>query len=165
MNRGVSVGLVVAVLASSSLFGCKDQAKCDEALATARKSMQDEFLDMALARQWRDHAGKTCGAGPEVDALDKEIVAKEAAIVKAAEDKAKAEADAGKAAIERAGKIWSAFDKAQKDEKDEDKSKSALKKAKKKADKLVKGLTPAYGKQVLDYNKKAYKKRQKALAD
>ncbi|MEN9581880.1 MAG: hypothetical protein RJA70_4889, partial [Pseudomonadota bacterium] len=60
MMVGVLFGLTMSFVA------CQDQQKCNQALETARKSMQDDYLDMALARQWREHAGSTCGAGPEV---------------------------------------------------------------------------------------------------
>src|SRR5690606_24645685 len=53
------------VLAAGLLVGCKNQQKCDEALQTARQALQDDYLDFALARQWREHAGKICGAGSE----------------------------------------------------------------------------------------------------
>ncbi len=161
MNRGVMAGLLVVAVSGAGLVGCKDQQKCDEALATARKSMQDEFLDMALARQWRDRAGKMCGAGPELETLDKEILDKEAAIIKAAEDKAKAEAEAGQKAIEEAGKVWSGYD----DLEDKEKDKKALKKAKKEAQKLEKGLAVEYAKQIRAYNEKQFDKREEALDD
>jgi hypothetical protein len=151
--------MLVMGLNAGWLAGCKDQAKCDEALATARKSMQDEFLDMALARQWREHAGKLCGVGAQLTALDQEILAKEAAIAKAVEDKAKAEADAGKKALEDAQKVWKGFDKLE----DKEKTEEALSKASKKADKLLTGLAPDYAKQVQDYNKQQKSKRKKSL--
>lgn len=159
MNRCVSMSLLALSLSGVGLLGCKDQAKCDEALATSRKAMQDDFLDMALARQWRDRAGELCGAGSELDTLDKEILAKEAAIVKAAEDKAKAEAEAGQKAIEKAGEIWAKFDKLD----DKKRDLAALKKHDQQAKKLTKDLTPEYAKQVTDYNKQQFQKRKKAL--
>jgi hypothetical protein len=93
----VALGLGVAFTGS---VGCKDQQKCDDALKTSRQAMQDEFLDMALARQWREFAGKACGTGAELSALDKDIVDREVALSKTAEDKAKADEAAGKAAVE-----------------------------------------------------------------
>lgn len=153
------MGLMVMGLAAAGLLGCKDQAKCDEALATSRKAMQDEFLDMALARQWRDRAGEACGAGAELEALDREILAKEAAIVKAAEDKVKAEAEAGQKAMEKAGEIWGKYDALEDKKKDLD----ALKKHDKQAKKLTKDLTPEYAKQVNDFNKQQFQTRKKAL--
>jgi hypothetical protein len=158
MKLRSAVGIVVC--SWLLLAGCKDQQACTDGLATARKAMTDEFLDMALARQWRDYAGKVCGAGPDVEALDKEIVAREAAITKAAEDKAKAEAEAGQKALEAAKKVWQGFDKLE----DKEKTPEALKKSSKKASKLIEGLTPDYGKQVIDFNKKELSKRKKALA-
>ncbi len=161
MNRGVLAGFLAVAVSGSGLVACKDQEKCDEALATARKSMQDEFLDMALARQWRDRAGKMCGVGPELETLDKEILDKEAAINKEIEDKAKAEAEAGQKAIEDAGKLWAKYDKLE----DKEKDKKALKKVKKEAFNLEKGLAIDYAKQIREYNEKQFEKREEALDD
>jgi hypothetical protein len=155
---GFSHAVLLLALALST-GGCKDQEKCNEALTTARKSMQDDYLDMALARQWREHAGKLCGIGPELTALDSEILAKEEAITKAIADKAAQEAAAGKTAIEAAQGLWKEWDDLDKKEKD----KSSLKKTKKATGELVKGLTVAYGTQVQEYNKKQYDKRLDAL--
>jgi len=141
--------------------GCKDQQKCDEALGTARKSMQDEFLDMALARQWREHAAKICGAGEALTTLDKEIVDREAALEKAAADAAKKAADDGAAALEAAKALWKEWD----DLDDKEKTEKSLAKLKKKADRVVEGLTEAYGKQVLDYNTSKFEKREKRFED
>ncbi len=171
-NRCVSLGLVAVLLGSGSSLGCellegKDQARCDEALATARKSMQDDFLDMSLARQWRDHAGKACGVGPELQTLDKEILDKEAALAKAVVDKANAEREAGQKAIDEITKVWDAYDKLAKDEKDKDELKKQLKKHDKKAKQAIKDgkLTPDYGKQALEYAKDKYDTRKKKLDD
>lgn len=141
-------------------MGCKDQQKCDEALSTARKAIQDDFLDLALARQWREHAAKLCGAGPELTTLDKEILDKEAAIQKAIEDKAKADAEAGKQAMEKSAEVWAKFDKLE----DKERDAAALKTHDKRARKLSAGLTPEYAKQVDAFNKSQFKKRQKELS-
>lgn len=158
-KRGPWASMAVVGLATLLSVGCKDQEKCDDGLKTARQAMQDEFLDMDLARKWRDYAGKICGAGPELTALDKEIVDREAALTKAAEDRAKAEAEAGKKAIQAAGKLWKKFDAL----KDEEKTEAALKKVKSKTKKLQVGLTPAYGEQLQKYNDKEFAKRKGAL--
>lgn len=144
---------------SLSSAACKDQGKCTEALETARKAMQDQYLDMALARQWRDHAGGICGAGPELEGLDKEILAKEAALVKAAEDKAKLEADNGKKAMEAAVKLYAAFDALE----EEKRTEKALSKTRAKITKMVKGLTGDYAKQVTKFNTAEFNKRKKLL--
>lgn len=151
--------LLVWIAAGGTLVGCKDQQKCDEALATARKALQDEYLDLALARQWREHAGKLCGAGATLQSLDQDIVGKEAALAKEVQEKAAAEAEAGQKAIEAAQKIWKQYDALETKQRDKD----ALKKHDKKARGVVKGLTPEYAKQVTDYNKKQFKKRLEGL--
>jgi hypothetical protein len=156
LSRTLCGGMALAAL---SLGGCKDQAKCDDALKTSRQAMQDEFLDMDLARKWRDFAGTTCGTGPALEALDKEILDREAALAKAVEDKAKAEEAAGKSAIEAANKLWKKFDKRE----DKEKTLAELKKVKSKAKKLLIGLSPAYAEQVKKHNDSAFKKREAAL--
>lgn len=154
-----NVPWLLLFVATSAAAGCKNKEKCDEALTTARKAMQDEFLDMDLARQWRQHAGKICGQGPELETLDKEILDREAALAQAAADAAKKAADDGQKAIKEATKLWKSYDKLEEKEQD----KKALDKVKKKAAKLVVGLTPEYAKQVEDNNKKQYKARLKKL--
>jgi hypothetical protein len=146
-------------LAFTGTAGCKDQQKCDDALKTSRQAMQDEFLDMTLARQWREFAGKACGIGAELAALDKDIVDREVALAKAAEDKAKAEESAGKTAIESASRLWKDFDQLPEAERSE----AALKKSKSKASKLLLGLAPAYAEQLLKYNDSAFKRRLERL--
>jgi hypothetical protein len=152
---------LVMMVAATSTVACKKQEKCDEALATARKAMTDGFLDMELARQWRQLAGKVCGQGTALQTLDKEIVDREAALAQAVVDAAKKAADDGAAAVAKATKLWKSFDKLEEKEQD----KAALVKIKKKANKLVAGLTPEYGKQVADYNTKQYKSRLKKLEE
>lgn len=149
----------LTVLALGLVAGCKDQQKCNEALQTARQAMQDEYLDMALARQWREHAGKICGVGPELDALDKDILAKEAAIAKAATDKAAAEKAAGEKAIEESKALWKSYDELAPESKDP----KALKKSYSQAKKLMLGLAAAYAEQVKAYNEKQYDKRKAKL--
>ena len=142
-----------------ALVGCKDQAKCDDALKTARQAMQDQFLDMELARKWRDFAGKVCGVGPELTALDKEIVDREAALTKAADDKAKADEAAGRQAIDAAGQAFADFDKLE----EKERTLPELKKAKSRARKLLLNLAPAYVDQVQKYIDQQFDKRQGTL--
>lgn len=139
--------------------GCKDQQKCNDALQTARQAMQDQYLDMGLARQWREHAGKVCGVGPELQTLDKEIIDREAAIAKAAADKAKAEMEAGQKAIESAKELWKGFDELEKEAKDL----KALKKTYSDAKKLMAGLVVAYADQLKAFNEKQFEKRKAKL--
>jgi outer membrane murein-binding lipoprotein Lpp len=157
--RSSSVSIATVVLGLGLTAGCKDQAKCNEALATARQAMQDDYLDMNAARQWRDHAGKICGAGSEIQTLDQEILAKEAAIVKAAADKAEAEKAAGEKAIEDSKALWKSWDDLEKDAK----NLQALKKTYNQAKKLMLGLPIAYAEQVKTYNETQYDKRKTKL--
>lgn len=159
VQRSSSVSLATVVLGLGLTAGCKDQAKCNEALATARQAMQDDYLDMAAARQWRDHAGKICGAGTEIQTLDQEILAKEASIAKAAADKAAAEKAAGEKAIEDSKALWKSWDELEKDAKDL----KALKKTYNQAKKLMLGLPIAYADQVKTYNETQYEKRKTKL--
>lgn len=71
-----------------ALAGCnqKDPKKCENAQSVIRQGIAAE--DFAAARQWRDYAYKHCADRAALDALDKDIVDKEAAAKtrKAAED-------------------------------------------------------------------------------
>jgi hypothetical protein len=156
---GRLIQALCAVTVIATQPACQDPAKCTEALQTARKAMQDEFLDMALARQWRDHAGKVCGAGPELEGLDKEIVAREVALAKAVEDKAKKEAEDGKKALATAAKLWKKFE----DRPEEERDKKRLDKTRNTIKKMTAGLSEDYAKQVNEFNDKQYKKNKKAL--
>lgn len=62
--------------------GCKkkDPEKCTSAQSTVRQAIASE--DFASARQWREYAYKNCDDKTVLDALDKEIVDKEAAVQK-----------------------------------------------------------------------------------
>jgi len=64
----------------------KDPKKCENAQSVIRQGIAAE--DFAAARQWRDYAYKHCADRAALDALDKEIVDKEASAKtrKAAED-------------------------------------------------------------------------------
>lgn len=157
-SRLLGLGLGLSALGLGAV-GCKDQQKCNDALQTARQAMQEQYLDMALARQWREHAGKVCGVGPELQTLDKEILDREASIAKAAADKAKAEMEAGQKAIESAKELWKAFDELEKDAKDA----KALKKTHSDAKKLMAGLVLAYADQLKAFNDKQYEKRKAKL--
>lgn len=158
-NSSFIFGMSLLALTATLFSGCKDSEKCTEALNTARQAMKDEYLDMALARQWRDHAGKICGQGAELQALDQEILDREAALAQAAAAAAKKAADDGAAALKNAQKVWKSWDKLDEDKQD----KKSLAKTNTKAAKLGNGLLPEYAKQVADYNKKQYKARAKKL--
>lgn len=153
-----TIGVLVALLGAAS-FGCQDKEKCDDALRTARQAMQDEYLDMQLARQWRDYAGKACGAGDSLAALDQEILAREAEIAKKEQEVAAAAEEAGRQAIETSKQLWRDFDALDAKQRNQEQLKSTYSKAKK----LGSGLTEAYAKQVQDYNEKQYEKRQQKL--
>ncbi len=159
-SRYVSWTLVAVGLATTSV-ACKDQAQCDEALQTARKALQDDYLDFESARKWREHAGKICGAGPEIEALDKEIVSKEEAVAKAAKERAEKEAENGKKAMEVAGELWAKFGKLD----DDKKTKKKLNSTRDKIKKMTKGLTEEYAKQVNKFNNAQYKKHKKDVKD
>jgi hypothetical protein len=77
-QQGALRVILVASLAGTSL-ACsgKDQAKCDEALATARQALKAGQAD--LMGQWRDRAYKYCEDPAATSGLDKEIVDTQAA--------------------------------------------------------------------------------------
>jgi hypothetical protein len=133
--------------------GCKDQAKCDEAVATTRKAITVE--DMALARQWRDYTWKACGDKALIDTIDGEIVGKVAEMNKRLEDAALKAKELAEGRLKKAQALWKKFDKL--DEKKQ--TTSSLKKTNSQAKRLLSGLEPDYQKQVKDYNAKQYKTR------
>lgn len=153
-----TVGVLSALLGLTAV-GCQDKEKCDDALRTARQAMQDEYLDMQLARQWRDYAGKACGAGESLAALDQEILAREAELAKQEQEKAAAAEAAGRQAIETSKQLWRDYDDLDAKQRDREQLKSTYSKAKK----LVSGLTEAYAQQVQEYNEKQYEKRKQKL--
>lgn len=82
-------------LAVCSTPGCKrkDAKACENAMSVTRQALAAE--DFALAKQWRDHAYKNCDDGVALQALDKEIVDKQAEVEKkkAQEEATKRETD------------------------------------------------------------------------
>jgi hypothetical protein len=81
IGRLGSVALGSLVLCVS-LAGCnkKNPEACSNAQSTIRTALTNE--DFASARQWRDYAYKQCDDKSALDALDKEIVDKEAEVKK-----------------------------------------------------------------------------------
>jgi hypothetical protein len=80
--HGVRAAGAALVLCLVSPAGCKkkDPEKCTNAQNTVRQAIAGE--DFASARQWREYAYKNCDDKTQLDALDKEIVDKEAAMQK-----------------------------------------------------------------------------------
>ncbi|MBN1608332.1 MAG: hypothetical protein JW940_17005 [Polyangiaceae bacterium] len=76
--------LALAMLAA----GCnrKDEGKCQEALGHTRDALKVENTE--LARQWRTYSYGQCADATALQALDREIQAKEAEIAKRASDAA-----------------------------------------------------------------------------
>jgi hypothetical protein len=74
------VGGALSLLALLSAPACdnKDPAKCEEALKVGRQAL--EVSDFDLAQKWREYAWKHCADTNALDGLDKEIVAKQAAV-------------------------------------------------------------------------------------
>ncbi|GMV13238.1 MAG: hypothetical protein AMXMBFR56_14620 [Polyangiaceae bacterium] len=83
--RTPKLAVCLAFLAVSAC-NQKDPKKCENAQSVIRQGIVAE--DFAAARQWRDYAYKHCADRTALDALDKDIVDKEAAVQsrKAAED-------------------------------------------------------------------------------
>lgn len=83
--RTPKLAVCLAFLAVSAC-NQKDPKKCENAQSVIRQGIAAE--DFAAARQWRDYAYKHCADRAALDALDKDIVDKEAAVQarKAAED-------------------------------------------------------------------------------
>lgn len=75
-----AVGVLLLTLAGPAGCKKKDPEKCTSAQNTVRQAIAGE--DFASARQWREYAYKNCDDKSVLDALDKEIVDKEAAVQK-----------------------------------------------------------------------------------
>src|SRR6187402_2881587 len=74
---GARAILVLSLAGMALACSKKDQAKCDEALATARQALKAGQFD--LMGQWRDRAYKYCADAAATQALDKELVDTQAA--------------------------------------------------------------------------------------
>lgn len=92
--KGLSVFAVIGL--SVLVGGCKmkDAEKCQQALETARKAA--EAQDSALMTQWREYAYKHCEDGAELQKLDQDLTA-----TQAAQQKRKAEEEQKKRAHEQ----------------------------------------------------------------
>lgn len=77
--RGGSARAILVLSLAGMTLACskKDQAKCDEALATARQALKAGQVD--LMGPWRDRAYKYCADPAAAQGLDKEIVDTQAA--------------------------------------------------------------------------------------
>jgi hypothetical protein len=88
LRRLAGVPWVLVLIAGATGCQRKNPEKCDEAQKVARQSA--EVGDFALVRQWREYAYKHCADRAALEALDREITAKEKAYVtKKAADEAK----------------------------------------------------------------------------
>lgn len=72
-NLHLALPLALLILAACNQ---KDPKKCEEAQSVIRQGILAE--DFASARQWRDYAYRHCAERSALDALDKDIVEKEA---------------------------------------------------------------------------------------
>jgi hypothetical protein len=94
-GRSSLVGLCGLPLFAVVLFatGCnrKDEAQCQEALGHTRDAIKVE--NTQLARQWRTYSYGQCADATALQALDREIQAKEAEIAKRASDAAARKAE------------------------------------------------------------------------
>jgi hypothetical protein len=151
--RGVAVATAVVLT-----VGCVDKEKCEQAVSVTRDALAKEQTD--LARQWRDRAWKMCDDQAGTQALDKEIVAKEAEIAKRAEDAAKAAGLAAQQRMNTATAVWKGFDALEQKER----TLERLEPYREKASRMSQGLAPEYVQQIDVYNAREYAKR-KALAE
>ena len=71
----------------------KDPEKCQQALATTRQALTAE--DFALASQWREYAYKHCDDAAGLQALDQELVNKQAETNRRAQEQATKKAELG----------------------------------------------------------------------
>lgn len=150
---GLGLGLVTLALGA----GCKDQAKCDEAVQTTRQAIGLE--DMAVARQWREYTWRTCQDAALLATLDQEIIAKEKEIAARVEAKAKAARDLAQERLKDAQKLWIAFDQ----KKDDERTSSELKRVNSRAKRLSRGVDPAFVEQIDEFNRDEFERREKEL--
>ena len=137
--------------------GCVDKEKCEEAIRVTRDALAKD--QPALARQWRDRAWNMCNDAATVGNLDKEILDKEAAIKKRAEDEQKAIADAAQKRMNTSTALWKRFDKLS----SKKQTLAQLEKYNEKAADMKDGLPEQYAKQVEDFNEKQFEKRKKRI--
>jgi hypothetical protein len=150
--------LTCALVALSTISGCVDKEKCEQAVSVTRDALAKEQTD--LARQWRDRAWKMCNDPAGTQALDKEIVAKEAEIAKRTEDAAKQAGLAAQQRMNTATAVWKGFDALE----EKDRTLERLEPYREKAARMSAGLTPEYAQQIDTYNAREYAKR-KQLAE
>lgn len=140
------------------ITGCVDKEKCEQAVSVTRDALAKEQTD--LARQWRDRAWKMCNDQSATQALDKEIVDKEAELRKRADDAAKQAGLAAQQRMNTATAVWKGFDALE----EKDRTLERLEPYREKASRMSAGLAPEYTTQIDAYNAREYAKR-KALAD
>ena len=151
--RGVAVATTFALAVS-----CVDKEKCEQAVSVTRDALAKEQTD--IARQWRDRAWKLCDDQAGTQALDKEIVAKEAEIQKRAEDAVKAAGLAAQQRMNTATAVWKGFDALE----EKQRTVERLEPYREKASRMSSGLSTEYAQQIDAYNASEYTKR-KALAE
>jgi hypothetical protein len=149
--------LILLAVAATVGPGCKDQAKCDEAIGNTRKAIQIE--NTASARQWREYAWKACGGTDTAKGLDTEILAKETEIVQRADAEAKAAQALAQTRMAEAQAAYKAFDALE----EKERTAKALRKVSKDVNRLRGGLLQEYAKQIEDYNQAALEKREAKL--
>jgi len=154
-----SAGIVAAVSVALSLglAGCVDKEKCEQAVSVTRDALAKEQTD--LARQWRDRAWKMCNDQAATQALDKEIVDKEAEIAKRAQDAAKQLGLAAQQRMNTSTAVWKGFDGLPEKERTPDR----LEPYRDKASRMSAGLPPEYAQQIDAYNAREYAKRKQAV--
>ena len=153
MRRSTVVAVLALVAPGLAACDTKDPAKCDAALATARQAIASEQSD--VARQWREYAWKICGDPTKTAPLDQEIVAKEAEVVKRAEDAKSALVRSAQMRMDQATSFWRKFDALAADKR----TKDQLETARATAARTTEGLPADLAKQIEDYNAHEYEKR------
>ena len=156
--RAVPASLALGFCVASVTTGCQlfgqDPAKCDQSVSTVRESIRLE--DFQAARAWRDYTWKVCDERAVIATLDKEITDAEAALARAALEKAQKQAQGS---INRAQSLWRKFDAAEPTLR----NREALDATRKSAKRLEKGLSTEYSSKLRAYNESEYQKRLAAL--
>ena len=152
----IALGVWLGCLATPA---CKDQEKCDSAVATTRQALSVENPESAS--QWREHTWQVCEDAALVATLDQEIQAKEEEIRKKLEEVAAATQTAAQARVERAHEIWANYDELD----DKKKTKAKVARYARRARKTLRGLSTAPATQLKEYIDAAEEKRLKKASD
>lgn len=154
--------LLFAVAAVATSSGCdgllgRNQAQCDQSVATVRQAIS--FRQLESAEQWREYTWKICRDEELLATIDKELIAAREAVALEKLQAAKREREVAQARINAAQALWMAFDA----RKESERTTAQLTATRSSAIRQGKGLGPDLAKQLDSYNSAQFAKRQALL--